>query len=438
MSEFQDLFMLSDVAVQNQEPIANAETVFGLSDSANFGSSMRNSQDAAATAWAGIRPDTACTTPRNPSPRDTNETRRPQDVSALAADVAESTGNSVPSNEVLLQNALLVMQSLAGALQYSAQAAPQSARPRVKLDMPSYSGYHDSKSANEYLDRLLHYQQATGLTDAELLARVVPVSLTEQAARWFRLAGHRARTVEEFRVSFRDEFQPANYEWRLRRELELRTQHPDESLLEYVRAMDELYRVANPLASNAEKVECVPRQAHPTFAAHFRGCNYADLEELAAAAKRIQGDILAARAYRPPPSAAMSVEPRWAWNGGATAAQARRANASATFADEQVPRGWELSDRALDLYAYALRTAHDSPIRDAPRQEREGDTRPDVRHATERRSYDPPVRAEQRPGRRGFSGRCYQCVAAGHIARECRRTPGQEQTRGSGNGRGRR
>ncbi|KAH6919465.1 hypothetical protein HPB50_029547 [Hyalomma asiaticum] len=252
--------------------------MFGLSDSVNFGSSMRNSQDAAVTAWAGIRPDTACTTPRNPSPRDTNETRRPQDGSAFAADVAESTGNSVPPSE-----------SLAGALQNNAQAAPQSARPRVKLDMPSYSGYHDSKSANE-------------------------------------------------------------------------------------------------------------------------GCNYADLEELAAAAKRIQGDILAARAYRPPPSAALSVEPRCAWNDGATAAQARRANAS-TFADEQVPRGWELSDRALDPYAYALRTAHYSPVRDAPR----------VRHATERRSYDPPVRGDQRPGRRGFSGRCYQCGATGHIARENRR-----------------
>ncbi|KAH6944123.1 hypothetical protein HPB50_001939 [Hyalomma asiaticum] len=237
------------------EPIANAEAMFGLSDSVNFGSSMRNSQDAAATAWAGIRPDTVCTTPRNPSPRDTNETRQPQDGSAFAADVAESTGNSVPLNEVLLQNALLVMQSLA------------------------------------------------------------------------------------------------------------------------------------------------------------------DLEELAAAAKRIQGGILAARAYRPPPSAAMSVEPRCAWNGGATAAQARRANASATFADEQVPRGWELSDRAVDPYAYALRMAHDSPVRDAPRQEREADTRPGVRHATERQSYDPPVHGEQRPGRRGFSGRCYQCGAMGHIAR---------------------
>ncbi|KAH6935180.1 hypothetical protein HPB50_004336 [Hyalomma asiaticum] len=202
----------------------------GLSDSVNFGSSLRNSQDAAATAWAGIRPDTACTTPRNPSPRDTNETRRPQDVLALAADVAESTGNSVPLNEVRLQNALLVMQSLAGALQNNAQAAPQT---------------------------------------------------------------------------------------------------------------------------------------HPTFAAHFRGCNYADLEELAAAAKRIQGDILTARAYRPPPSAATSVESRCAWNGGAVAARARRANASARFADEQVPRGWQLSDQrpttplCVTLHARSARPTRD-------------------------------------------------------------------------------
>ncbi|KAH6919547.1 hypothetical protein HPB50_029463 [Hyalomma asiaticum] len=119
----------------------------------------------------------------------------------------------------------------------------------------------------------------------------------------------------------------------------------------------------------------------------------------------------------------MSLEPCCAWNGGAVATQAQ-GNASATLADEQVPRGWELSDCALDPYAYALRTAHDSPVRDAP---------PGVRRTTERRSYDPPVRRDQRSGRHGFSGRCYQCGATGHVARECRRTPLQEQTCDLGN-----
>ncbi|KAH6923893.1 hypothetical protein HPB50_008420 [Hyalomma asiaticum] len=62
--------------------------MFGLSNSMNFGSSMRNNHDAAATAWAAIRPDRQGATPRSLSPRYTNETRRPQDVTALFADVA--------------------------------------------------------------------------------------------------------------------------------------------------------------------------------------------------------------------------------------------------------------------------------------------------------------------------------------------------------------
>ncbi|KAH8021966.1 hypothetical protein HPB51_019610 [Rhipicephalus microplus] len=132
------------------------------------------------------------------------------------ATVGESVGNSLPSSEVVLQNTLSVMQSLArSALQNTVQAPVQNVRPRVKADMLTYSGYDDCKST-EYLDRLLHYQQTTGLSDTELLEQVAPVSLTEQAARWFQLTGHCARMVEEFS----GEFLLANSEWRLRRELQ--------------------------------------------------------------------------------------------------------------------------------------------------------------------------------------------------------------------------
>ncbi|XP_077507578.1 uncharacterized protein LOC144118533 [Amblyomma americanum] len=205
---------------------------------------------------------------------------------------------------------------------YEKQAADQS--PCVIIHLLTYTGYHDSTGANEYLDRLPHYHQVTGIADAAMLARVVPVSLTEQASAWYRLAGNRARTMEEFCASFRDEFLPANYEWSLRRELELRTQHPDESLLEYVRAMDELYRLADPPATNTDKVERVTRQAHPIFRAYLRGDRFRDLDELAAEAKRIQGDILTARAYRPPPPASLSLELRCAWNGSSARSPSRR------------------------------------------------------------------------------------------------------------------
>lgn len=441
LSDFPDLFMLSDVAADNQRPSANAAAASEQTGSFDFECFTRNSRDRGNATLAGFRPESRPNTPNTSPLRPADsEPPMPLNSSTQAADASEPSGGSIPSSEIMLQNALQVMQSLAGALQNTMRAPSQSERPRIKVDMPTYSGYHDRTSANEYLDRLQYYQQATGLSDAELLARVVPASLTEQAARWFRLAGHRARTVEEFRANFREEFLPANYEWRLRRELELRTQHPDESLLEYVRAMDELYRLASPLATDADKVERVTRQAHPTFAAYFRGCRYRDLDELATEAKRIQGDILAARAYRPPPPAALSLEPRCAWNGGGIASHSPRVDASASFADEQVQRGWELSDRALDPYAYALKTAQHNAARSAPRQELATNARTEERHmpTAERGSYGPPDWSDGRPRHRGFGGRCYQCGGLGHIARDCASTPGRGRARGSGNGRGRR
>lgn len=75
--------------------------------------------------------------------------------------------------------------------------------------------------------------------------------------------------MQESRTLFHSKFLPPDYECRMRRKLELLTQHPDESLLEYVRAMWKLYLRADPLASDAEKGERAIRQAHPTFAAYL-------------------------------------------------------------------------------------------------------------------------------------------------------------------------
>ncbi|KAG0442398.1 hypothetical protein HPB47_015721 [Ixodes persulcatus] len=258
------------------------------------------------------------------------------------------------SHDVLLQKAARVIESLTGAMQYVLQA-PRALRPPVRVPIPKYKGYGDSISANDFLKDLLHYQQATGMVVQEVLGRVLPVALTDQAARWFRLCGQNALTLDQFRALFRQEFLPADYERRMRRELERRTPHPDESLLEYVRAMQELCLLADPSAPNAERVEHVIRQAHPTFSAYLRGSRFHSLDDLALEAHRIQGDILAARACRPPPPPTAFLEPRCAWNGDTVASHSRRAEATTAYADARGRDAQEISDRALDPYSYGLR-----------------------------------------------------------------------------------
>ncbi|XP_077543200.1 uncharacterized protein LOC144155554 [Haemaphysalis longicornis] len=171
---------------------------------------------------------------------------------------AEAPWNTL-SAQHLLQNAAQMVQSLSGAVE-ALLTAHKPVRPAIKLTAPSYRGYGDLTSARDFLDSLAHYQQAMGLDDEEILTRIVPGTLTETAARWYRLSGYRAANLGEFRAAFLREFLPADYERRMRRELELRKQAPEESLQEFVRAMDELFSIAEPHASNEERVERVIRE----------------------------------------------------------------------------------------------------------------------------------------------------------------------------------
>ena len=292
-------------------------------------------------------------------------------------------------------------------------------------------------SATEYLEALHRYQQALRLNDGTMLGSVLPVSLTAQAARWYRLVGHQARSMEEFRALFRGEFLPPDYERRMRRELELRTQHPDESLLEYVRALQELYLLADPTASDAEKVERAIRQAHPTFAAYLRSARYRNLNELASDAKRIQGDILAARAYRPPPPPSASLEPRCAWAGGDSSPRNPPNHEAASAVREQRDAP-DVSDRALDPYSYAracpfaLQGERERNPR-APLHEGRSD-RGAPRAASERR----PPSSHESPKSSTDGGNgvvCYRCHERGHTARTCNAPhPTQGPARPSGNG----
>ncbi|KAH9363144.1 hypothetical protein HPB48_011888 [Haemaphysalis longicornis] len=118
----------------------------------------------------------------------------------------------------------------------------------------------------------------------------------------------------------------------------------------------ESVQIAEPTAPNDERVDRVIRQAQPTFAAYLRGARFRDLEERAAEAKRIQGHILASRAYRPLPPASEALEPRCAWKGASSFSRHPPDAAHAVGAEDKGLL--EISERALDPYTYGRHTAN--------------------------------------------------------------------------------
>ncbi|XP_049271310.1 uncharacterized protein LOC125758311 [Rhipicephalus sanguineus] len=208
--------------------------------------------------------------------------------------------------------------------------------------LPTYTGYDEPKSVADFLEEIDRYVRATGASEAHVMARIRPLALRAAAGRWWRLQTP-FTTRAEFEQRFREEFLPPGYELRVQRELELRTQHPDESLLEYVRTMQELHRRAAPTASERDQVARVIRQSHPRFRPFLYGRTFETLEHLAREARGVQDALLAESTYVPPPAPQSALEPSLAW----------RAPVASPSCDLTSPGAFTaISSRALDPFAH--------------------------------------------------------------------------------------
>lgn len=185
----------------------------------------------------------------------------------------------------------------------------------AKLPIPSFQGHSDPKTPNEFIDEVTRFGSSQGLNNEQLLHRVIPVALTKHALRWWTFSGG-FETWNSFVKAFHLEFGATNYTILLRRELEARTQHPDEPLSSFVQAIAGYYDKIGDATTEEEKINRVCRQLHPEFRRLVDPKKFKTLKELASAGPTIQAEILQDRMYRPPPPADYSVEPTLAWGGG--------------------------------------------------------------------------------------------------------------------------
>lgn len=313
------------------------------------------------------------------------------------------------------------------------------------IAVPRFTGYDDPKTMADFLSDLNVYKTASGASDEFVLTRVLPVALEASAGRWWRLQTPFASWAD-FEARFREEFLPPDYDYRIRRELEARTQHPREGLLEYIRAIQELFKRAIPGASDAEMVKHVLRRCHPRFRPFLHGRDYSSLEEMARSARAIEDALISELSYLPPPPVGEALEPACAWRDtyetspqrspqprtAAAGLNSPRARGPSALGDRQLERG-----RPLDGAAHG----GNSPQRLEPgflRWENRpsllaGSPLPDPSLSLGGRQRNPlNSRGPSRPvvetgGSRGYvpngnqAGGCYRCGQPGHVRRECPR-----------------
>jgi hypothetical protein len=137
--------------------------------------------------------------------------------------------------------------------------------------------------------------------------------MIEEAGLW--LTFHTEFTHwDQFEVAFNEEYGAVNYIQRLKKELEVRTQGPDEPLTTFIHKITEMCRMIDPYYPEADVIEKIMELMHPEYRQYTRGQQFPTLFALEAYAKRVAQAFYQDKTYKLPPSMEESVEKSFCYN----------------------------------------------------------------------------------------------------------------------------
>jgi len=219
---------------------------------------------------------------------------------------------------VTLRNALENLQTTLASRNPTAVDSNQHVRSShlktSDIRIPKYGGAHEEKTPYDFLQELEKYRRAVGYSEQDMLSRVIPLALEDDAHSWYLFIGNKCNTWNSFKFSFRREFQPPNYDDALRRELEDRNQGCHESLTGFIRVINDYYDRLESDTGEAERITRIIKQMHPEYRAKLLtvGKSYNTMEELIEEAYSAQANIKLDRSYREPKTFS-NIEPALAY-----------------------------------------------------------------------------------------------------------------------------
>ncbi|KAH7986602.1 hypothetical protein HPB49_025888 [Dermacentor silvarum] len=134
------------------------------------------------------------------------------------------------------------------------------------VTIPKFSGYQDRHSPQDFLEK---YSDIGGVSK-----------------QWWRFSDGNP-DWQSFASDFTAEFTTVDYKFKLKAELDQVAQHPAKNLKQFIHVIAEYFdSIAEPV-SDAEKVERVRRQMHPTFQDLTASMSFANLQEMVKASSPI-------------------------------------------------------------------------------------------------------------------------------------------------------
>ncbi|KAH6942796.1 hypothetical protein HPB50_010738 [Hyalomma asiaticum] len=323
--------------------------------------------------------------------------------------LGQTNGSAIQREQVAaaVRQRLLTAEPMpAGAMTAAAAIQPAiDCAPRPSGSQPPrFAGFRDAQSPEEFLDRLETFCLVTGVAAEKRLTHVVPATLEGSAKLWLRFVKTFA-SWEDFKAAFIAEFSSIDAKRRLKQELELRTQHPEENLKEFIYTIAAYYDRIGGEVPEAEKVDRVLRQMHPQLQDLVEGKQFANLAELAKAADGLMERYWRRFQYKPPPPPTDQVARDLAFRpaaneAGLSGAQPRvMAAAAAPFQHPSAASYWPLHPAAIQP-SYHRDQLHRSPA-----------------SAIRPHFPTPPPQGYQPLDGGGIT--CHRCGGIGHMGREC-------------------
>lgn len=115
-----------------------------------------------------------------------------------------------------------------------------------------------------FLQRLEEVATSRGISDSQLFRSAVEL-FTDDALFWFRGIRSEVDSWTELKQVLLAEYLPADYDYRLLREIRSRTQGPDESITHYLSLMKEYFSRLNTPLSDSEQLDIVTHNIRPFY-----------------------------------------------------------------------------------------------------------------------------------------------------------------------------